>query len=137
MDLFAVAIAVVLAGLAGVYSFRYRTHPWDIYYPKLAWLRAGMYFCGCYLLSYWSGAMELLVASPIATPTVASLSSVERSTPLMSAPIPLPEGTTEIVPMFSPVSLLCGNCRVQTRALELRLVEHNAQARPARQGQAA
>ncbi len=68
IDVFAVAIAVVLAGLAAVYFFRYRTHPWDIYYPKLAWLRAGLYFCSCYLLSYWSGAMELLVASPIATP---------------------------------------------------------------------
>jgi hypothetical protein len=68
LDIFAIAIALLLVVLAGVYFIRYRHHPWDIYYPKLAWLRAGMYFCCCYLLSYWTGAMELLVTSPVATP---------------------------------------------------------------------
>ena len=68
LDGFAIAIALVLLVLAGIYFIRYRAHPWDVYYPKLAWLRAGMYFCCCYLLSYWTGAMELLVTSPIATP---------------------------------------------------------------------
>ena len=64
---FAILVSLIFVALAFVYKVRLRGHAWDIYYPKLAWLRAGMYFCACYLLSYWSGAMELLVTSPIAT----------------------------------------------------------------------
>jgi hypothetical protein len=67
LDAFASGVALLLAVLLGIYLARYRHHPWDIYYPKLAWLRAGIYFCCCYLLSWWSGAMELLVARPFAT----------------------------------------------------------------------
>ena len=57
LDQFAIGIAALLAILLVIFLARYRHHPWDIYYPKLAWLRAGMYFCCCYLLSWWSGAM--------------------------------------------------------------------------------
>lgn len=66
LDLFAIGISLVLVVLAVTWYTRYRRHPWDIYYPKIAWLRAGIYFCCCYLLSYWSGTMELLVTSPVA-----------------------------------------------------------------------
>jgi steroid 5-alpha reductase family enzyme len=60
---------VMLTGitLAIVYNTKYRNHPWDIYYPKLAWMRGGMYFCACYTLSYFTGAMELILTSPIVT----------------------------------------------------------------------
>ena len=67
LDLFALCVLLVLVVLVATWFVRYRSHPWDIYYPTLAWLRAGMYFCCCYLLSWWTGAMELLVTSPIAT----------------------------------------------------------------------
>ncbi len=53
--------------LAAVYFMRYRHHPWDIYYPKLAWMRGGMYFSFCYVLSYLTGGMELLLTRPVAT----------------------------------------------------------------------
>ncbi|MEO8225056.1 MAG: hypothetical protein ABI661_09620 [Gammaproteobacteria bacterium] len=68
LDLFASGVALLLAGLVTTWLLRYRHHTWDIYYPRLAWLRAGIYFCCCYLLSYGTGAMELLVTRPIATP---------------------------------------------------------------------
>ncbi len=43
MPEFIAGIAVVIGLiLAGIYFMRYRRHPWDIYYPKLAWMRAGM-----------------------------------------------------------------------------------------------
>ncbi len=60
---------VVLTGLslATVYHTKYRNHPWDIYYPKLAWIRAGMYFCACYTLSYLTGAMDLILSAPVVT----------------------------------------------------------------------
>jgi hypothetical protein len=60
------AIAIGLA-LALIYGIRFRNHPWDIYYPKLAWMRAGIYFSCCYTLSYLSGGMELLLSSPLYT----------------------------------------------------------------------
>ena len=68
LDLFAIVISLVLAGLVTLRFTRYRGHPWDIYYPALAWLRAGMYFCSCWLLAYWTGALRLVVESPVATP---------------------------------------------------------------------
>lgn len=67
LDAFAGLIGLTFITLAVVYHTRFRHHPWDIYYPKLAWLRAGMYFCACYLLSYFSGAMRLLLTSPPVT----------------------------------------------------------------------
>lgn len=68
LDVFALAVFAVLVTLVVLRQTRFRNHPWDIYYPKLAWLRGGIYFCCCYLLSYWTGAMRLLVESPLATP---------------------------------------------------------------------
>lgn len=67
MTLFIAAIVLTLVVLLVLRFTRFRGHPWDIYYPRLAWLRAGIFFCCCYLLSYFSGAMELLLESPIAT----------------------------------------------------------------------
>lgn len=67
LNIFAAMIAALFACLAGIYWFRFRNHPWDQYYPKLAWMRGGMYFCACYLLSYFSGAMELMVNNPLFT----------------------------------------------------------------------
>jgi hypothetical protein len=63
----AALLALALLGLAVLYNARYRGRPWVAYDPKPAWLRAGMYFCCCWLLSWASGAMELLVTGPFAT----------------------------------------------------------------------
>lgn len=68
LNLFAGLLALVLTALVGLWLLRFRNHAWDIYYPRVAWLRAGIYFCCCYLLSWASGAMDLLLTSPIATP---------------------------------------------------------------------
>lgn len=67
LDAGAAILVLTLLVLVTLRFTRYRGHPWDIYYPALAWLRAGIYFCCCYLLSYLSGAMELMVANPVAT----------------------------------------------------------------------
>ncbi len=39
------------------------------YYPRLAWLRAGIYFCGCLLIASSSGVLAMVVTSPLATAT--------------------------------------------------------------------
>ena len=68
LNIFIELVVVSGVSLAVVYNTKYRNHPWDIYYPKLAWMRAGMYFCACYVLSYLSGGMELILTRPVFTP---------------------------------------------------------------------
>lgn len=67
LEVFAAAVALLGATLAIIYNTRFRNHPWDIYYPKLAWMRGGMYFCACFTISYLTGAMELLLTTPLYT----------------------------------------------------------------------
>ena len=67
LRVFAGALVLVLIALVVVYVRQYRGQPWVAYAAKPAWIRAGIYFCLCYLLSYASGGMELLLTSPIAT----------------------------------------------------------------------
>jgi hypothetical protein len=64
---FVSAIAVILVVLIITYQLKFKAQPWDSYIPKIAWTRGGIYFCCCYLLSYFSGAMELLVSTPLFT----------------------------------------------------------------------
>jgi len=67
LNIFAAIVIILGVVLAAVYYIRFRNHPWDSFYPKLAWLRAGIYFCTCYTLSYLTGGMELILSSPVAT----------------------------------------------------------------------
>jgi hypothetical protein len=67
LKIFIALIIVTGLTLAVVYNTKFRNHPWDIYYPKLAWMRAGLYFCACYTLSYFTGGMELILTSPVVT----------------------------------------------------------------------
>ena len=64
---FAGAVGCCLAVLVVVYWRGGRGRPWVTYDPRPAWVRAGIYFCCCYLLSYLSGGMRLIVTSPVVT----------------------------------------------------------------------
>jgi hypothetical protein len=64
MLLIALAMVVMLV----VYIRSYRNHPVDEFVPVAAHLRAGIFFCFCYLLSYASGTMESILAEPLYTP---------------------------------------------------------------------
>ena len=67
LEAFVCLVSLIAIFLIRTYWIYCRQHPWDKYYPKLAWLRGGMYFCFCYLISYFSGAMESMVNNPIFT----------------------------------------------------------------------
>jgi len=67
LDWFAALLAITFIALAIIYDVRFRPVPWDIYRPKVAWLRACMYFCCCWLLSYLSGGMQLLLDGRVYT----------------------------------------------------------------------
>ncbi len=66
-DGLALILALALIGLA----FRLRglstTRPSTGYASRLAWHRAGIYFCACFLVSWGTGVMKTLTGAPWAT----------------------------------------------------------------------
>jgi hypothetical protein len=62
-------ILVLIVGviLIGLYRLRYRQHPPEVFVPKAAWLRAGIYFCACYLAAIGTGVFDALFSNPITT----------------------------------------------------------------------
>ena len=63
----AVALLLTAALLGTAYAQQRRHLPQGVYHPRLAWLRAGLYFCACLLVSLWSGVLAGLLDAPIAT----------------------------------------------------------------------
>lgn len=57
----------MLTLLLFVYLLKYRHHAADKYVPMASWLRAGMYFCFCYLVAWYSGALPAALSQPVAT----------------------------------------------------------------------
>jgi hypothetical protein len=68
MQSFPLIVSGFLALFAVTYLLKHQNHPADKYVPTAAWLRAGIYFCFCYLVAWYSGALPTALASPIATP---------------------------------------------------------------------
>lgn len=67
MAAYGLVLAVALVALVTVYVRRYRSVPWTVYRATPAWIRAGIYFCACFLIAWASGATEKLLDGPIAT----------------------------------------------------------------------
>lgn len=65
LEIFILILTVTFLALISLYWTRFRHTRWDRHYPKIAWARAGIYFCFCYLLSYLSGTMEILFNAPV------------------------------------------------------------------------
>jgi hypothetical protein len=66
-QIIAASILLVMAILILLYLRRHRQHPADVFVPKAAWLRAGIYFCFCYLAAVVTGVFEALFSSPVVT----------------------------------------------------------------------
>ena len=64
--IYAVIIFAVITILILLYRLRYRHLLLDVFEPNAAWLRAGIYFCGCYLVAIMTGVFKRLFLSPIA-----------------------------------------------------------------------
>ena len=61
------ALLVVACALALGYASRRRHATPGVYSPRLAWLRAGLYFCACLLAAEAAGVLDGVLGSPLAT----------------------------------------------------------------------
>ena len=67
-DYFILTVVGLLAVLTMVFFREHDKHDPDVHSPRLAWLRGGMFFCGCFIVSWLSGVFGELTAAPLATP---------------------------------------------------------------------
>ena len=72
LDQFAFCIITILVILIGYYLVRYRkqgTRRYGVtdFNPAVAWLRAGIFFCVFYIVSWATGTLEVILTTPIAS----------------------------------------------------------------------
>jgi hypothetical protein len=67
MTIFISAIALLMAVMLFTYLKHYRNHPIDKFVPIAAWLRAGIFFCFAYIVSWATGTMDAILSEPIYT----------------------------------------------------------------------
>lgn len=68
VDWFPVVVMAAMAAMTVQYVRKHRRHPPQQFVPVAAWLRAGIYFCFCYLMAWYSGALPAALTQPWATP---------------------------------------------------------------------
>lgn len=66
--MFAAALCALALVLAVAHAVAHRAVARGVYHPRLAWLRAGLYFCACLLAADFSGVLDAVLQSPLATP---------------------------------------------------------------------
>ena len=64
----AIIILIIAALMVSIFLLRHRHHAPDVFVPEAAWLRAGIYFCFCYLVAIVTGVLDLLFSDPVAAP---------------------------------------------------------------------
>jgi hypothetical protein len=67
MKLFVGSTCVLMVVMLAIYLRGYRKHPVDEFVPMAAWLRAGIFFCFCYLVSWASGTLDTILSEPVYT----------------------------------------------------------------------
>jgi hypothetical protein len=68
LTIFSYSVAVLMAVLLAVYLKGHRVQAEGEFSPVAAWLRAGIFFCFFYLVSYFTGTMRAIVSEPLFTP---------------------------------------------------------------------
>jgi hypothetical protein len=72
LNVFAALITLIMAILLFVYLRAHRVQREGEFSPAAAWLRAGIFFCFFYLLSWATGTMEAIASEPVFTAEQAS-----------------------------------------------------------------
>ncbi len=67
LTVFITGVAILLIILLTVYLKNYRGLPQNDFNPVVLWIRAGIYFCSCLMLSWVTGTMTKIFQSPFVT----------------------------------------------------------------------
>lgn len=67
-DFLGLILVLVTVTLIAWLQYRRRGRATGRYYPDLAWLRGGIYFCCCFILSWATGVLPHLLDSPLIRP---------------------------------------------------------------------
>ena len=62
------SVLALMVALLLLYFLRYRNHDKLVWSAPAAWLRAGIYFCFCWLAAVFSGAWQATLESPLVYP---------------------------------------------------------------------
>ncbi len=60
-------ITALLIILLIIYLKNYRGLPQNDFNPVVLWIRAGIYFCSCLIISWFTGTMTKILQSPFVT----------------------------------------------------------------------
>ena len=67
LESFAAGLALLMLVLLVIYLRGYRVQPEGVFDPMAAHLRAGIFFCFCWLMSWGTGTLDAILTEPIAT----------------------------------------------------------------------
>jgi len=67
LTVFNIGVMVLLVLFLALYIARYRKHDLNVFVPAAAWLRACIYFCACFLVSWLTGTQAMILGSPVVT----------------------------------------------------------------------
>lgn len=67
MIIFNSITVLLLVFLVGLYLSKFRTVSSGVFLPAAAWIRAGIFFCLCFIVSWLTGTQAKILAAPIAT----------------------------------------------------------------------
>jgi hypothetical protein len=67
VDFFNGSVLALLMLLITVYAARFRKLDPAVFSPAAAWLRAGIFFCACFVASWLTGTQALILEAPLAT----------------------------------------------------------------------
>lgn len=65
MSTLALTTGLLMVAMLALYRTRYSSHPSDVWSGPAAWLRAGIYFCFCLLVSMATGALQAALQNPL------------------------------------------------------------------------
>ena len=68
LDLFVGAVLLAAAGLGVLLFVERPKHDPNVHSPRMAWLRAGLYFCAVLVFAWLAGVLPALLAQPLVTP---------------------------------------------------------------------
>ena len=62
------SVLLLLVALLSLYLIRFRNTDPNVFSPSAAWLRAGIFFCVCFVAAWVTGTQAMIIEAPVVTP---------------------------------------------------------------------